>query len=85
MLNVLFEMLNEEQFQYKCVNGKSVFANIALLLRLGLMKARESKEDEKAMTMVKSYIISYLFPKAVNASLGFLSSELTLMYLDIIA
>ena len=50
-----------------------------------MVKSRESKEDEKGMTKVKSYILSYLFPKAVNLSLNFLSPELTLIYLDIIS
>jgi len=36
MLNVLFETFSDEQLQYTCKNGKSVFENMALLLKLAL-------------------------------------------------
>ena len=41
MLNVLFETVSDEQLQYTCKNGKSVFENMALLLKLALINAWE--------------------------------------------
>jgi len=57
-----------------------------MLLRLALTNSKEDMTvEDKGMTIVKSYILSYLFPKAVNMSLNFLSADLTLLYLDIIS
>ena len=36
LLNLLIDMLNEEQLQYKCSNKKSVFVNFSLMMRLAL-------------------------------------------------
>jgi hypothetical protein len=36
------------------------------------------------MTQVKSYILGYLLPKAINRSLKFLTPKLTLIYLQVI-
>jgi hypothetical protein len=59
---------------------------MSLLLRLALTNAREEmSKDEKGMTQVKSYIIGYLFPKAVNMSLNFLTPEQSLIYFDVIS
>ena len=82
MLNVIFETVSHDQLQYTCKNGKSVFENMALLLKLALTNAWEYKDNEKkAMTQVKSYILGYLLPKAINRSLKFLTPKLTLIYL----
>lgn len=83
--NVLFEMLNEKQLQYKCDNGKTIFDMVASLLKLGLTKPQSrEKSEEKAMTQVKAYIISYLVPKAINSSLSFVSADLSLTYLGLL-
>jgi hypothetical protein len=85
LFNVLFEMLNEKQLQYKCDNNKTVFDIIASLLRLGLTKPySKERSDEKAITQVKTYIITYLVPKAINSSLCFLTSDLSLAYLGLL-
>lgn len=58
---------------------------IASLLRLGLTKPHSTeKSEEKAITQVKSYIISYLVPKAINSSLCFLTPDLTITYLGLL-
>jgi hypothetical protein len=60
-------------------------------LKLGLTKpqrsyAPDTKDQDKVreMTQVKSYIMSYLVPKAVNSSLSFLTPQLTLIYIDLL-
>ena len=58
---------------------------MSLILRLALMNSRELRGDEKGMTAVKKYIINFMFPRVVNASLSFLKPELSLMYLEIIS
>ena len=86
MLNVLIENLDSTQLQYKCENGKSIFANISLLLRLALTNSRDMTDSkDKGMTKVKSYIIGYLFPLTVTKSLTFLTPELTVMYLEVMS
>lgn len=85
LLNVLFDILSEEQLQYTCSNGNSVFKNMTTFLRLALTNPRENMDStENAMNQVKSYILSYLFPHAFNRSLGFLSADLTVLYFDIL-
>ena len=84
--NVLFERLNAKQLQYKCKNGKTVFENMCNVIKLGLTNTRKAIADNevKANTQVKSYIISYLLPKAINKSLEFVTPELTVIYLELI-
>lgn len=89
--NVLFDTLNEKQLQYECKGGKTVFEILTSLLKLGLTKpqrsyAPDTKDQDKVreMTQVKSYIMSYLVPKAVNSSLSFLTPQLTLIYIDLL-
>jgi hypothetical protein len=85
LLNVLFELLSVEQLQYRCDNNKTVFDVIANLLQLGLTKpySREASE-EKGMTQVKAYIMSYLVPKLINNSLSFTTADLTLTYMGLL-
>jgi hypothetical protein len=85
MLNVLLHHLSERQLEYKCGNGNTVFHNFMLLLRLGLMKAREIVSEEKGITQVKTFIMTHVFPKAVNLSLKLVNPEITLLYLDILS
>lgn len=61
------------------------------LLKLGLTKehrtyAPDTKDQDKIkeMTQAKSYIMTYLVPKAVNSSLTFLTPQLTLIYFDLL-
>ena len=85
MLNVIFQIATDGQLQYTCKNGKSIFENMTTLLNLALTNAsKEQDKNTKAMTQVKSYIISYLLPKAINRSLKFLTPKLTLIYLQVI-
>lgn len=84
-LNVLIELMSVEQLQYKCDNDKTCFDVIASLLKLGLTKPYSSeKSEEKGMTQVKLYIISYLIPKIVNSSLSFSNADLTITYLGLL-
>jgi len=53
--NAIFESLNEEQLQYKCKNGKTIFENFAQILKLALTKAdtsgsQKDKEEKVMMT-----------------------------------
>lgn len=84
LLNVLVEQLSPAQLKYKCSNSKSVFENIALLVRLSLMNHRELQEDQSGMTIVKTYVHTTLFPMLVNKSLHNLTPSTTLHYLNII-
>lgn len=85
LLNVLIELLSVKQLQYKCDNGKTCFDVIASLLKLGLTKPfSKEKSEEKGMTQVKLYIISYLIPKIINSSLSFVNADLTLSYLGLL-
>jgi hypothetical protein len=91
LLNVLLDLLNEKQLQYKCKGGKRVFEILTALLKLGLTKeqrnySEDTKDQDKVkeMTQVKSYIISYLVPKAINSSLTFLTPEMSLIYMDLL-
>jgi len=58
---------------------------IASLLKLGLTKPYSTeKTEEKGMTQVKLYIISYLIPKLINSSLSFATADLSLTYLGLL-
>lgn len=84
LFNLLIEMLTPEQMEYKCLNGKTVFENIALLLRLSLMNSKEPDPEKSGQTAVKVYVHTYLFPRLVNKTLGKKSPEKTVLYLDVI-
>jgi len=59
---------------------------MSMLLKLALTNPRdEMGKEEKGMTQVKSYILSYLFPKAFNMSLNFLTAEQSLIYFEVIS
>ena len=84
LFNLLIELLTPDQMEYSCSNGRTIFENIALLLRLSLMNSKEPHPDKSRMTAVKTYVHTYLFPKLVNKTLGKMSASKTLMYLDVI-
>ena len=53
------------------------------MLKLALSKRKyesDTKEEAKAMTQVKNYIMGNLLPRVVNKSLPFLDANLTLVY-----
>ena len=90
LLNVLLELVNDRQLQYKCKNGDSIFEVFANVVQLALWKPYtgptykdDGKDDEPAMTQVRSYIIGSLLPYMINKSLPFLSAELTARYIEL--
>lgn len=88
MFTALFDFITEEQFQYKCKNDKTILENLASILKLALIKDKTDFTDDpnkqvKAITQVKSFIISHIIPKFVNKSLKFLEPKHTLIYLDL--
>lgn len=88
LFNAIFEMLTEEQFQYKCPNNKTIFENFSLLLKLALTKSDNSlskadKVEKQMMTQVKQYIMSYSLPTIINKTLKNVNPEFTVIYLDL--
>lgn len=80
--------MDVQQLEYKCKNGESIFKNLSIILRIALWKPYSGPEYEKdesnlkkQTTHVKSYIMNYLLPAAINKSLPFLDAELSLIYL----
>ena len=55
--NALFEIINEDQLQYKCKNGKTIFENFAKIITLALTNSEKVEKDQKdkpkLMTQVK--------------------------------
>ena len=55
LFNAIFELLNEDQLLYKCPNGKTIFQNFAVLLKLALTKSdttltKDDKVEKPMMT-----------------------------------
>ena len=90
LLNVLLELVNDQQLQYKCKNGDSILEVFANVVQLALWKPYtgptykdDGKDEQSAMTQVRSYIIGSLLPYMINKSLPFLSAELTVRYVEL--
>ena len=94
LLNVLIELVDQEQLQYKCKNGDTIFEVFAHLLQLALWKpyagpTYQEEEDKNkhgeqtATTQVRNFIMAYLLPYTINKSLPFLSAGLTISYLEL--
>lgn len=90
LLNVLIELVDDTQLQYTCKNGDSILEVFANVIQLALWKPyagptymEDGKDEQTAMTQVRGYIMASLLPFLVNKSLPFLSSELTIRYLEL--
>lgn len=90
LLNVLIELVDDKQLQYTCKNGDTIFEVFAHVIQLALWRPYtgptykdDGKDEQTAVTQVRSYIMRSLLPTFINKSLPFLSGDLTIRYLEL--